>query len=353
MPSSSWYDNEINVDAKRVTGGHRVAFETRIGTWVGLLAVFCGMLSFAACSPGEQQTFVRVASGPAGGYWYPLGAKQAEIFQREIPDVAASSGPGGGVGNIRDVSNGEAEVGYTYAHDAHSAFAGDAPFTQAHTDLMHLASLYPAAYQVAVPASSDIYSYRDLGDRNLSPGKLTDSGYTVFETVMGRYGLAPDVIRANGGTIHHVSYTDSVALMKDGHIDAAFAITGFPQAFFLDLEFRPGIRFLSMEEAILDEIIEENPGYISVSITDEHYSSVDTPVTTLGAVTTLVVNRNMSDDLVYAMTSALWDAHAELVAVADAWEQVSLETAVLGAAIPVHPGALRYYREHGVTVPAD
>jgi len=311
--------------------------------------IFLGLYCLIACSPGEQ-TFIRVASGPAGGYWYPLGAKQAEIFQREIPGVAASSGPGGGVGNLRDVANGEAEVGYTYAYSAHSAFIGEAPFDEAHTNLRHFASLYPAAYHVAVPESSDVYSYYDLQGRNLSPGKLTDSGYTVFGTVMDKYGIPVDSIAANGGTIHHVSYTDSVALMKDGHIDAAFAMSGLPQAFFLDLEFRPGIRFLPIEERVLTEIIAENPGYISIVISEKHYGSVRAPVTTLGSMTTLVVNQSLSDELVYSMAKSLWDAHGELVAVADTWEQARLDMALFGAGIPVHPGALRFYQENGVTV---
>jgi len=349
---SSWYDNEINAVAKRVTGGDRVAFEASTGKRSGFVAVCCGVFCLVACSQGDQ-TFIRVASGPAGGYWYPLGAKQAEIFQREIPGVAASSGPGGGVGNIRDVSNGEAEVGFTYAHSAHSAFVGAPPFAEAHTGIRHFATLYPAAYHAAVPAASNIRSYRDLADRNLSPGKLTDSGYAVFEMVMDKYGLGADIVRENGGTVHHVSYTDSVALMKDGHIDAAFAITSFPQAFFLDLEFRPGIRFLPMEENVLGELIAENPGFIRVSITGEHYQSIETPITTLGSMTTLVVNRDLPDDLVYSMARVFWEAHAEFAAVTDTWEQASIETALAGAAIPVHPGALRYYQEHGVTAPAD
>jgi len=306
----------------------------------------------AACSSGEQ-TFIRVASGPAGGSWYPLGAKQAEIFGRDIPGVAASAGPGAGVGNIRDVDGGQAEVGFTYGHSAHDAFIGAAPFTQAHTDIRHLASLYPAAFHAAVPAASNIRSYRDLADRNLSPGSLTGSGYSIFELIMGRYGLSADSVRASGGTVHYVSYSDSVALMKDGHIDAAFALTGLPQSFFLDLEFRPGIRFLPVEDSILDELIGENSGYVRVVIADEHYESVQTPVPTLGAVTTLIVNQSLPEDLAYAMTKALWESHAEFVAVFDNWKQASLEHALVGAAVPVHPGAMRYYEERGVTAESD
>ena len=88
-------------------------------------------------------------------------------------------------------------------------------------------------------------------------------------------------------------------------------------------------------------------------ISDEHYASIETPVTTLGSMTTLVVNQHLPDELVYSMAKALWDSHSEFTAVADTWGQASLQRALLGAAIPVHPGALRYYQEQGVTVPAD
>ena len=48
------------------------------------------------------------------------------------------------------------------------------------------------------------------------------------------------------------------------------------------------------------------------------------------------------------LTKALWDNHGELVKVKKIWNKVSLENALAGAAIPVHPGAQRYYDEKGV-----
>ena len=59
----------------------------------------------------SADTFVRIVSGPAGGSWYPLGAKMAEIFEKQVPGIAVSNGPGGGVGNVLDVNRGEAEIG--------------------------------------------------------------------------------------------------------------------------------------------------------------------------------------------------------------------------------------------------
>ena len=81
------------------------AFRTPAGAKRALAAVSAILL--VSCTPGEH-TFIRVASGPAGGSWYPLGAKLAEEFEGSIPGVAASAGPGAGVVNIRDVGSGQA-----------------------------------------------------------------------------------------------------------------------------------------------------------------------------------------------------------------------------------------------------
>jgi len=48
------------------------------------------------------------------------------------------------------------------------------------------------------------------------------------------------------------------------------------------------------------------------------------------------------------MAKALWDNHAEFVKVKKVWNSVSKENALLGASVPIHPGAQKYYDEQGV-----
>lgn len=304
-----------------------------------------GLVSTAA----SAETFVRIVSGPSGGSWYPLGAKMAEVFQNQVPDISVSNGPGGGVGNVLDVNKGEAEVGWSYGHTAYDGFKGSPPtFKKANPNVRHLATLYPAGLQTAVPASSDIRSYADLKDKNISPGKTKWSGYAAAKMVFEKYGFTIEDVKQSGGTVHHVGYSDSVALMKDGHIDAFTALTSVPQASLLDLEFSPGIRLLPIDKDILDGILESNPGYIRMEVTGDHYKSLKEPVPTLGAVTILVINKDVPEDVAYNLTKTLWENHGEFVKVKDVWNSVKLENALLGAATPVHPGAKRYYDEMGV-----
>lgn len=315
-----------------------------------LVGLLIAVAPFLLASPiASADTFVRMVSGPAGGSWYPLGAKIAEVLGKEVPGITTSNGPGGGVGNVKDVSKGDAELGWSYAHTAYNGFSGKGKFDAAQPNIRHFATLYPAAFQTAVPKDSSIQSYADMKDKSISPGKKTYSGYAAAELVFSQYGLTFDKVKENGGTIHHVGYTDSVSLMKDGHLDVFIALTSVPQASFIDLDFNPGIRFIGIESDKMDKILKENPGYLSTVIPASAYKGSTADVPTLGVVTVLVINKDVPDDVAYNMAKALWDNHDEFVKVKGIWNSVKLEDALRGAAIPVHPGAQRYYDEKGVT----
>jgi TRAP transporter TAXI family solute receptor len=225
---------------------------------------------------------------------------------------------------------------------------GQGKFTKAQDNIRHFATLYPAMFQVAVPADSPIRSFEDMKDKNISPGKAQWTGTAFAESILKAYGFSFEDIRANGGTVHHVSYTESVALMKDGHIDVFMAATSMPQASFIELEHSPGIRFIGLPKDKLKAIIDANPGYIPGLMPAGVYESLKEDTDTLGIVTNMVVSADLPDDLVYNMCKVFWANHAAFAEVKGVWNSVKLENALDGAAIPLHPGAKRCYDELGV-----
>ena len=302
----------------------------------------------AASGVARADTFVRMVSGPSGGSWYPLGAKIMQVFDEKIDGVSTSNTSGGGISNILAVNDGDAEIGWSYAHTAYNGYVGKGKFSKAQPDVRHFATLYPAMFQVAVRKDSPIKSFSDMKAANISPGKAKWTGTAFAESILKSYGLSFDDIKNNGGTVHHVSYTESVALMKDGHIDVFMAATSMPQASFLELEHSPGIRFIGMPMEKLDEIIKANPGYIPGVMPKGVYESVGEDLHTLGIVTNMVVHKDLPDDLVYNMCKVFWANHAAFVEVKGVWKSVKLENALNGAAIPIHPGAKKCYDELGV-----
>ena len=307
-------------------------------------------LALALSAPlAQADQFVRMVSGPSGGSWYPLGAKIMQVMEENIDGIATSNTSGGGISNVLSVNGGDAEVGFSYAHTTANGFNGVGKFSKPQPDVRHFATLYGSMFQVAVREDSDIKTFADLKDKNISPGKAKWTGTAFAESILKHYGITFDDIKANGGTVHHVNYTESVALMKDGHIDVFMAATNMPQASFLELEQSPGIRFIGLPKEDQAAIIAANPGYIEGTMRAGVYQSVTEDLNSLGIVVNMVVHKDLPEDLVYNMCKVFWANHGTFAEVKSVWNRVEQAKALDGVAIPVHPGAEKCYAELGVT----
>ena len=134
-------------------------------------------------------------TGFTAAAWHRLGTcvSSGGLTDEAVVFFAATGlervGPGGGVGNVKDVSKGEAELGWSYAHTSYNGYNGKGKFDAAQPNVRHFATLYPAALQTAVPKDSSIQSFADMKDKSLSPGKKTYSGFAAAELVFAQYGL--------------------------------------------------------------------------------------------------------------------------------------------------------------------
>jgi TRAP transporter TAXI family solute receptor len=77
------------------------------------------------------------------------------------------------------------------------------------------------------------------------------------------------------------------------------------------------------------------------------------PVETGAAWVGIGVRKGVPDEVVYRATKAFWDHIDELYAQGEALKNVSLANALKHMPTPLHPGALRYYREKGVAIPPE
>ena len=294
-------------------------------------------------------TFVRTISGPQGGAWYPYAAKMSEMFQKNIKGISTSTGPGGGVGNVRDVHRGNAEIGWTFGHTAVAGFNGSGPFKGTkHDDIRFFANLYPGLLQMAVRKDSKIKSLRDIGAARISPGKLTFAGNIAFEKLIKFYGFTYDGIKKAGGTIHRVGFSDGAALLKDRHIDLMVAMTTAPNAAYLSVDFQPGFRLLPVDDDIATKYVAENPGFIKTRVSKGAYTSLSEDVPAVAAPNIMIVHKSVPEGLAYQLAKVVWEHHGEIAQVNKFWNNVKLADALEGAGIPVHPGVMRFYEEKGV-----
>ena len=88
--------------------------------------------------------------------------------------------------------------------------------------------------------------------------------------------------------------------------------------------------------------------YVAATIPAGTYDDQPADLPTVGVPNFLVTREGVSDDVAYLMTKALFEHLGQLVETNPAAKGIDIKTATVGAPIPLHPGAERYYREAGI-----
>ncbi|MCX5915096.1 MAG: TAXI family TRAP transporter solute-binding subunit [Deltaproteobacteria bacterium] len=302
-----------------------------------LLFIFCSSETFA------QKYDLKLMTGPMGGAWYPLGGAISDAIQKAIPGVGVSVMPGGGIGNVEALEVGKCDIGFANSCSAVDGLFGRAPFKKKMENMRQLANLYPQYFQMAVAEDSGIKSVADLKGKVLACDRKGLTGEQLSELVLKVYGLSyKDLAKVN-----HVSYSDGVSLMKDGHAQAFFLITTIPSSSIIDLSADRKIRMLSLPEDKVQALQKINSGFLKRVIPKGTYPGVDYEVNGVGAFTHLIISSKLPDDLVYKITKVVADSLPRLADVVKDMKGVTSKDLAFDVGVPYHPGALKYYKEIG------
>lgn len=303
-----------------------------------------------APTPAPPPLFLRIGTGPVGGYWYPLGAILASIIVEKIPGVHASPTIGAGVANVKDVHKGVKDIGWTFGMTAYEAWEALPPFAEKQINIRGIANLYTSPYHIFALKESGIDSVEKMKGKRISFGIKGMTGEILSLRLMELYGMS----YADFAKVVFVGYVDGATLMKDKHLDVYGLITFPPSAPFLEVgAFYPLSVFTGSPEKVA-EMIKKYPGLAPVTIPAGTYPGQDKDVHTFGSSNLLLIRKDIPEDIVYKITKELWAEHKRFWAVVAGFDKHILpENALLGMPIPLHKGAYKAYVEMGLTIPKE
>jgi TRAP transporter TAXI family solute receptor len=297
---------------------------------------------FPSLSPAQQYD-MKMMTGPMGGSWYPLGGAISDAVQKQIPGTSIQVSPGGGIGNVEAIELGKCDIGFSNSSSGVDGIMGRPPFKKKMENMRQWANLYPQYFQMIVLEGSGIKSVADLKGKTIAPGPKGQTGEFAATQILQIYGLSyKDMAK-----VHHVSYNDTVALMKDGHCDAWLLCTTIPASTIMDLASTRKIRLLALTEDKIQEMQKLNAGYVRRTVPKGTYQGVDYDVPGVGWWTHLVISAKLPDDLVYKMTKTLIGDLPRLSSIVKDMKGVTAKDLAADVGIPFHPGALKYYKEIG------
>jgi uncharacterized protein len=308
---------------------------------VAVALTLAAATAFATAASAQN---LRLMTGPQGGSWYPLGGAIQNIIQENVPGTSVQVMPGAGITNVVGVQGGRAELGFGNAVSTVDGVHGREPFEGETDNVCHLASLYFQYFQVVVPANSGIENAGDLKGKAIATQPRGNTGEQMTRAIIETYGLTYDDL----SRVNHVSYTDAVSLMKDGHVEGFMLITTVPASAVMDLASAMDVKVLEVPDEQLDMLRELNAGYDQRIIPAGTYPKQDQDVQTFGTWTHLVGRCDLPEDTAYQITKSVADNVDRLSSIVAAMRDLTPEDMATDVGVPLHPGAERFYKEVGV-----
>lgn len=293
---------------------------------------------------------VTLATGTPGGIYHPVGNAICRMFNlvgehQARPCVAVSSD--GSVANIRRVGSGESTFGLAQADVAYAAFHGEGPLAAAGPDpkLRILMTLYPEAFTVVARADTGIRDFRDLRGKRVGVGK-SGGGYTFTrDVVLGFYGWT---ISDPEGALELGPAEQNQALCSN-KVDAIIFEAGHPNGLTQEATTGCRARLVRVSGPPIDRLLATHSYYIASVIPGGMYAGNPDDVPTIGTQAVLVTSSDQPDALAYAVVKAVFENFADFRRLHPALSTLEIKDMVPSeAVIPIHPGALNYYREAGL-----
>ncbi len=309
-----------------------------------MTAVALAAATLLAAPAAHAQQFINVLTGGTSGVYYPLGVAIGKIYSDKIPNVKTQvQATKASVENLILLQQGRGEIAFALGDSLTAAWVGDeeAGFKAKLDKLRVIGAIYPNYIQIVATAESGIKTLADLKGKSLSVGAPKSGTELNSRAILAAAGLSYKDL----GKVEYLPFAESVDLMKNRQLAATLQSAGLGVASLKDLSTSTDITVVSVPKETVDKI---GPPFVSVVIPAKTYNGQDKDVPTAAVVNYLVTSSAVSDDLAYQMTKLVYESLPELANSHAAGKEIKLETAAAGSPVPLHPGAIRYYKEKGL-----
>jgi TRAP transporter TAXI family solute receptor len=300
-------------------------------------------LALSVAAPASAAD-LKMMTGPQGGSWIPLGGQLKDMWEKAVPGLKVQVLPGAGIANVRGVDEGKADIGFGNSISTVDGVAGKKPFPRKATNICNIATLYPQYYQLVVTADAGVNKISDLKGKAITTQQRGNTGELITRQLLGVNGIKYGDLK-----VSFVGYTDSVNQMKDGHAVAFGLGTQVPAGAVMDLASARPIKLLDQASSYAG-MQKLNPGYRLVTIKAGSYPGQKSDVKVIGYFTHVFASCKLSATEVYTMTKTLIDHSSALASIAKAVGKQKMADFAADIGVPFHPGAAKFYKEHGINV---
>ena len=318
----------------------RMAVATRVAAIVivAITLVF-PLAGHAQVRPGWPRT-VTIGSASIGGVYFVVAGGYARIIGEKMGLPATNRVTGGPVQNVQLVFTKEIELGMTTTGPLYEALNGIGEFKGKKMDTVRVAfPMYTSFAHWMVDAGSPIRSVADLNGKVVSLGPRGGSAEFVGDRVLELFGI-------KARRVVYLGFADGASAMRDGVVDANFGVIGVPVPAWLEAAVTRPVRFFGFTPEQVTALTERMPYLARAAIRPGVYRGQDMPIGTLQMWNAAIVHKDMPEDFVYELVKTIFSNRDFLESVHPSAGE-TLPVNLFYIKLPLHPGAVRYFREAG------
>src|SRR5689334_4141666 len=314
----------------------------------GLIAAAALTLAASNVPSSAQQKFVTVGTGGVTGVYYAVGGAVCRLMNKDRAKTGlrcSVESTGGSVFNANAIKSGELEFGMAQSDIQFNAVKGEGQFkAKADPDLRAVYSVHPEPFTVLARKEAGVTKFTDFKGKRFNVGNPGSGTLASMEELLkamgwtkGDFSMAAELKADEQGTA-----------LCDNKIDGFFYGVGHPSAAIQDPTTSCGAKLISLTGPAVDSLLKAHPYYAKATIPGGMYANNPNPTTTYGVLATLITSAKVPDDVVYNLVKATFENFDEFKKLHPAFANLDPKKMVKdGLSAPLHPGAMKYYKEKG------
>jgi len=296
-----------------------------------------------------QQKFITIGTGGVTGVYYAAGGAICRLMNKDRAKHGircSVESTGGSVFNINTIRAGELDFGVAQSDWQYHAAKGTKVFEKdgAFTDLRSVFSVHPEPFTVLVRKEAGVSKFEDLKGKRFNVGNPGSGTRASMEELLGAMGWK----LSDFSLASELKADEHGAALCDNKIDGFFYGVGHPSANIQDPITTCGAKLVPLTGPAVDKLVSGAPYYAKVNIPGGLYAGNPNPTPTYGVLATFVTSAKVPDATVYELVKAVFDNFDDFKKLHPAFANLDPKDMVKnGNSAPMHPGAIKFYKEKG------
>ena len=318
-----------------------------------LLAIFfalvigmCFAWGFAEAQvkPGWPKA-VTIGAAPVGGTYYIWMGGFAKLLNDKLGVPGSVEVTGGPVHNTQLVDANQMDFGGVTAGPVYEGWTGTGwAKGKKHQNTRAIFPMYATYFQMYALKKSGIKTIRDLNGKSVGVGPVGGTPATYWPQILEAVGIKPSRY-SNAGS------ADLNSQLKDGMLDANGQAVGLPWVIISEIEVTHDVNVLPIPKADAEKFIARNPLFAPGVIPKGFYkSNKDYDVDTITVWNYMIAHKDVPADFVYEVVKKTFE-NVDVLIAAHASAKETKPEPIVYSPIPLHPGAVKYYKEKGIRIP--